>query len=1753
MSAQRHQSNQEYLKNFIPLNTLPSARLTSICDQCHVEELGKGTVLFEQGDEAKEFIYLISGMISLYAGEMEVETIVTGSEVARFAIAHHLPRKVKAVTRSKARVVRIPTHMLDMETPEDDGQTYMVDEVEDQGGDWMTTMLQSPVFQRLPAANLQKVMMQMEEVAFAAGEVVVKQGDEADFYYIIKAGDCELIRQPSEQARPIKLGELHSCDAFGEDALLSGNPRNVTVRMKGKGQMLRLSKANFIKLVKEPVLQYVKLEEGQEKVAGGANWLDVRGPDEFAEGHIEEAVNIPFFSLRMKVSELRHDQLQVLVCANGRTSEAAAFLLLKFGFNALILKGGMAKWADDAAEKDAPEKPLISADKAGLNEETSAMTAVVSAPEEPSSEQTKNAQNKIIELEKLCAQSNEKLNKLTIERDNLQQQYDQQSNVVSELQLSSELIADELTAIGASNEGREAEVDQLLSLEREKITALETELGQFRESIDILSGEVSVKDDELITLNAALKDAEKQQEKIAGELAQQSVVTQQEVTELLTEKESLSVRVEEAKCENEQLSHAKSVLEQQIAQLVQDANLGVSEKEARISELNAELSRLRSNLANIEQSKVDQDARLLEQTAELKHVKESEKKASEALKAESAARIEEFEDELSFLKQALTEKTAHLDEHKKLTEEFKAQVDSLKQQHEQAESALEKSAEELTQSGSQVQKLEQESEGLSEQVKRLEVSLSEVSSGKESIESELAQRLENSDNKLASALAQVDSLKEKNQDAESVISEKNVDIEVFTDQLKAAETNIATLQEQQAATESALAEKEALLASSEEKLLSVDGERGGLNKKLEQSDNELSSLLAEQTELEKRLNEALKLTDELKSNEMAALTQVDSLKQQHEQAKDALETSAEELTQSNAQVKKLERESEALSEQVKRLEVSLDEISSGKESIESELAQRLEHSGNELASTLAQVDSLKQQHEQAESALETSAEELTQSNAQVKKLEQESEALGEQVQRLEVSLDEISSGKESIESELAQRLEHSGNELASTLAQVDSLKQQHEQAKDALETSAEELTQSNAQVKKLEQESEALGEQVQRLEVSLSEVSSGKESIESELAQRLEHSGNELASTLAQVDSLKQQHEQAESALETSAEELTQSNAQVKKLEQESEALSEQVKRLEVSLSEVSSGKESIESELAKRLDDLDNKLSSALESKQTLEEQLETASNEKEQAQQKLLALEDQLDTRLGDQQRLNGELTRVREELVVAGQEREKEQAALSESLLQANVRVEEAEGGLKQLSEEQMTAAQQLVEVESNLSNIKEVKATLELTLDNAISEKESAQQQVETALDEQRQLKEQLSQAQQLVAQENKEREKEQTKWEAALELSKEQHVVLESSAVEQAKQAEEQHVEQLSKLENELERVNSDLLSNNEELVSMRTDNEALQQKVVDAESILSASTGDQKELLAQLDDTRLESAEFKKGIEAKQAEVDVLNEQLAELKNHGQQSGQEIQTLTERVQTVEKDLSSTVTEKEGLLLQLEEFEQRRSSGDGAAKALQQKVSELEKSLQQLEEEKELLMTNASKDSDEKVAQLTEQLLAAQSEAKNSLKQLDDANSAGEAEEKEKLELEEKLKVMADESAGLHRKLKDAERVAAKNSDNSADQARIQELEEQLNEASTMLLDLEIKMETSLVAEDAGISDEETNELKALQSELDLVREQTEKDIQAMQVKVENSEKMNLALKRKMLSMQTLANQDVLPEEPPQGKKKGWWK
>ena len=79
----------------------------------------------------------------------------------------------------------------------------------------------------------------------------------------------------------------------------------------------------------------------------GAVVIDVRDPNEYSQGHIVDALNVPHAALAGRVGELRKykEKPIVLACKMGQHSGAAGTVLRKAGFqNVSRLRGGVAEW-----------------------------------------------------------------------------------------------------------------------------------------------------------------------------------------------------------------------------------------------------------------------------------------------------------------------------------------------------------------------------------------------------------------------------------------------------------------------------------------------------------------------------------------------------------------------------------------------------------------------------------------------------------------------------------------------------------------------------------------------------------------------------------------------------------------------------------------------------------------------------------------------------------------------------------------------------------------------------------------------------------------------------------------------------------------------------------------------------------------------------------------------------------------------------------------------------------------------------------------------------------------------------------------------------------------------------------------------------------------------------------------------------------------------------------------------------------------
>src|ERR1700749_3692344 len=339
------------LRTFSPLDGLKAENLHALARKTVIRELEAGRVLFKEGDTDKRTYYLVSGGSESRAADKALGTIRAGTQEARAALAPGLPRRFTARAAGDIEYIVIDSDLLDVLLTWDQTGQYEVAELRGDGlevnGDWMTTLLQTKAFHRIPPANIQAIFMRMQRINYRAGDVVIKQGTEGDYFYVVVAGKCIVTRETPLNKEGIKLAELGPGDSFGEEALIAEAKRNATVTMSTDGTLMRLGKQDFQTLLNEPLLQWVSYEKAKDIVAKGGKWLDVRLPSEFQNFRIDGAVNIPLYFIRLKLNALDKNAQYVVCCDTGRSSSAASYILSESGFDAYVLKGGLA--ASEAA------------------------------------------------------------------------------------------------------------------------------------------------------------------------------------------------------------------------------------------------------------------------------------------------------------------------------------------------------------------------------------------------------------------------------------------------------------------------------------------------------------------------------------------------------------------------------------------------------------------------------------------------------------------------------------------------------------------------------------------------------------------------------------------------------------------------------------------------------------------------------------------------------------------------------------------------------------------------------------------------------------------------------------------------------------------------------------------------------------------------------------------------------------------------------------------------------------------------------------------------------------------------------------------------------------------------------------------------------------------------------------------------------------------------------------------------------------
>jgi len=334
------------LRHFEPLSALSDERLRELADFCQIEYALRGSNPFRLQGLAGQIVYLIRGELRLAHEDGVVEVLVGGCDTALQPLPRNLADCAEVCAITDVELMRIDDHLLDImltwdqltEQASKDGAADRTD-WRQMSGAFRLEALTAGVLSQLPSANIDALLRRFERIKLTAGEIVLREGEEGDSYYLIESGRCEVSRQVG--GADVALAELKAGDAFGEEALVAGAKRNATVRMRTNGVLLRLGKPDFDELLREPLLKQLSRAAAEQQVSAGAIWLDVRYPAEFQHDRLPGAINIPLNEIRNAIGPLDSNKEYIVYCQSGRRSSAAAFILSQHGYRAYWLEGGL--------------------------------------------------------------------------------------------------------------------------------------------------------------------------------------------------------------------------------------------------------------------------------------------------------------------------------------------------------------------------------------------------------------------------------------------------------------------------------------------------------------------------------------------------------------------------------------------------------------------------------------------------------------------------------------------------------------------------------------------------------------------------------------------------------------------------------------------------------------------------------------------------------------------------------------------------------------------------------------------------------------------------------------------------------------------------------------------------------------------------------------------------------------------------------------------------------------------------------------------------------------------------------------------------------------------------------------------------------------------------------------------------------------------------------------------------------------------
>jgi len=161
----------------------------------------------------------------------------SGDVFGELALLYNAPRAATIVAESACQL-----WVLDRNT-----FNHIVKEASQKKREKFENFLSSvPILQNMDQYERSKLADVIKEMKISAGDVIIKQGDQGDDFYILEDGLCVATLDSNKDQTVM---EYHPGDYFGELALLRNEPRAANVIAKSDGKVITIDRKSFKRIL----------------------------------------------------------------------------------------------------------------------------------------------------------------------------------------------------------------------------------------------------------------------------------------------------------------------------------------------------------------------------------------------------------------------------------------------------------------------------------------------------------------------------------------------------------------------------------------------------------------------------------------------------------------------------------------------------------------------------------------------------------------------------------------------------------------------------------------------------------------------------------------------------------------------------------------------------------------------------------------------------------------------------------------------------------------------------------------------------------------------------------------------------------------------------------------------------------------------------------------------------------------------------------------------------------------------------------------------------------------------------------------------------------------------------------------------------------------------------------------------------------------------------------------------------------------